>query len=210
MRVRLLFSGIVILCACALTAQPGLSQEKKPMGVKEKPAAMDEMMKKMMEIATPGEPHKFLNDFVGSWETATSVWMEGPSKPPTVTKGTAEVKWALGGRFLVQEAKGEMMGMPFEGMGITGYDNFNKKYVSFWVDNMGTAMYTSEGTSDQSGKVITFYGKMDEPTTGEHDKNVKYVSRIIDKDKHAFEIHDLAIGEPNTKVVEITYTRKTK
>ncbi len=32
------------------------------------------------------------------------------------------------------------MGMPFEGMGIDGYDNLAKQYVSTWVDNMGTGI----------------------------------------------------------------------
>jgi len=56
--------------------------------------------------------------------------------------------------------------------------------------------------------MLTLYGKMDKPMTGEHNKNVKYVTRIVGPDKHIFEVHDLAIGEPNTKVVEVTYTRK--
>jgi len=101
-----------------------------------------------------------------------------------------------------------MMGMPMTGMGVTGYDNFDKKYVSFWIDNLSTAMYLSEGSIDPAGKVLSLYGKMDEPMTGEHDKNVKYVSRVVDPDKFVFEIHDLAIPEPNTKVVEVVYTRK--
>ena len=78
----------------------------------------------------------------------------------------------------------------------------------FWIDDMGTVMSTGDGNFDQSGKVLTLFGKMDEPTTGEYDKNVKYVSRWIDNNKFIFEIHDLAIGEPNTKVIEVEYTRK--
>jgi hypothetical protein len=65
-----------------------------------------------------------------------------------------------------------------------------------------------EGTFDRSGKVLTMYGKMNEWMTGELGKTVKYVTRVVSKDKHVFEIHDLSIGEPNTKVIEVTYTRK--
>ena len=54
----------------------------------------------------------------------------------------------------------------------------------------------------------THPAKQGESTTGEHDKNVKYVYRFIDKDKYVFEIHDLAIGEPNTKVIDVVNTRK--
>ncbi len=209
MNIRKLFCRIVLICLSAtITSAP--SQDKKAATEATAPAMpnMEEMMKKWMEVITPSENHKRLDGFAGSWETATTIWMQGPGNPPTVTKGTAEIKWILGGRYLQQEIKGEMMGKPLNGVGFTGYDNFNKKYVSFWIDDMSTAMLVSEGGFDQFGKVLTTYGKMDEPMTGEHDKNVKYVSRFAGPDKFIFEIHDLAIGEPNTQVVEVTYTRK--
>src|SRR2546428_3031197 len=123
-----------------------------------------------MEMAAVGEPHQALDPLVGKWETASRFWMGGPDSPAMDTKGSAEIKQIMDGRFLVQEASGDFMGMPFKGMGITGYDNFKKKYVSFWIDNMGTAMFTSLGTMDPSGKVINFYGQLDEPMTGEQDK----------------------------------------
>ena len=168
---------------------------------------MDEMMKIWKAAATPGEAHKKLDAMAGSWNIQAKMWM-GPDAPPMESKGTAEFKWVLGNRFLMEEMKGEMMGMPMTGIGYNGYDNVNKKYTMFWLDNFGTAMSYAEGAADQSGKIFTMYGKMDEPTTGEHDKNVKYVTRIIDKDTWIFEMHDLAIGEPNTKVMELTYNRK--
>lgn len=79
-----------------------------------------------------------------------------------------------------------MMGRPMSGIGFTGYDNLNKKFISFWIGDMSTAMYNSEGGFDQTGKVLTTYGKMDEPMTGKHDKNVKYVWRSVSADKLIF------------------------
>ena len=55
------------------------------------------------------------------------------------------------------------------------------------------------GASDQR--------KLDEYLTGEHDKMVKSVFRFVSEDEMKLEVHDLPIGESNTKVVEITYTR---
>lgn len=202
-KLSVCFFALIVFAASAFAQEKKTGEMKSPA-----PAAMDEMMQKWMETIKPGEPHKGFNDFVGSWETTTSIWMQGHDAPPTVTKGTAEFKMIMDGRYLLQETTGEMMGMPMTGMGVTGYDNFNKKYVSFWIDNMSTAMYTSEGSFDPTGKVMSLYGKMDEPMTGEHDKNVKYVSRMVGPDKQIFEVHDLAIPEPNTKVVEVVYTRK--
>jgi hypothetical protein len=103
-----------------------------------------------------------------------------------------------------------MMGMPVEGTGIIGFDNMNRKYVMSWIDNMGTSLLTANGNSDTAGTVFTFFGTMDELMTGEHDKTVKYVYRMHGRNSYTFEIHDMTIPEPNTKVVEIVYTRKAK
>jgi len=169
--------------------------------------AMQEAMKKMMEQATPGDAHKKLDVLAGTWDATMTIWMDGPDKPPMVTKGKTSFKWILGGRFLEEDATGEMMGQPYTGLGILGYDNMNKKYTMMWIDNTSTANFTADGTADPSGTTLTYFGKMDEPVTGEHGKTVKYVLRILGKDKHVFEIHDLSMPEAATKMVEISYTR---
>ncbi|MDH4068914.1 MAG: DUF1579 domain-containing protein [Ignavibacteria bacterium] len=166
---------------------------------------MEAMMKLWEQVSTPGEQHARLNDLVGSWTAKSTMWMD-PEHPMEST-GAAEVRWVLGKRFLQQEFSGEMMGKPLNGIGYTGYDIYNKKYVSFWIDNSSTAMFTSEGSFDQTGKVLSMYGTMDEWMTGERDKNVKYVTRIQGKDSFVFEVYDLSIGE-NAKAVQIEYVRK--
>lgn len=198
----LLFMSVVLL---SLLVCPAMNAQEK--GTSQDPG-MAEMMKKWMDAATPGDNHKKLGDLVGSWDLTTSMYMGGPGSEPTISKGSAEITWIMGGRFISQDIKGEMMGMPMTGLGITGYDNMNRKYVSFWIDNTATGMYTAGGHFNQDGTVLSLYGTSDEPMTGEHGKNVKYVTRFISKDKFVHEIHDLAIGEPNTLVVKIVYERK--
>jgi hypothetical protein len=130
-----------------------------------------------------------------------------PDGPPIVNKGSAKVGWILGGRFVQEDFSGEFVGKPFHGIGTTGFDNVKKKYVGSWVDDMGTGMFISEGTADEQGKLFTFHGKMDDPMTGQKNKPVKFVIRILDPDKHTFEMHDLTLGE-KSKTMEMTYTRK--
>lgn len=208
MKVRIMMFAFVMACALALMTNQVFSQEKGGSKNEAKPALdMQEMMKKWAEAAKPGEPHRLLDQFVGKWDIAMRMWME-PGKPPMETKSTADVKWIMDGRFLLEESTGQIMGQPHKGMGITGYDNFKQKYISSWIENMSTGMYTSEGTFDQSGKVLTLHGKIDEPMTGERDKLVRFVARFISKDKHIFEIYDL-VGRPDEfKAVEMIYTRK--
>ncbi len=200
-----------LLLAISVLAAPLVAQttEKEKAPHVAQGANQEEMMKKWAAVSTPGEAHKKLDDLAGNWDVESKVWNGGPDKPPTITKATSTFTWVLGGRFLRQEMKGEMMGMPLEGVGYTGYDNYNKKYIEFWIDNSSTAMFTMSGFVDQTGKVFTFYGSMDEWMTGENGKPVKYVTRILNKDKNIFEIHDLTITGANTKIVEMTYTRKT-
>ena len=168
------------------------------------------MMRKWLHFMTPSQGHKRLAALAGSWDVLSRSWWEGAGKPPVESKGTAEVQWILGGRYLQMNYRSEMMGMPLEGIGVLGYDNFNRKYVMSWIDNMGTALSTAEGTCDTAGTIFTLFGKMDEPLTDEHDKTAMYVYRILGPNTYAFEIHDMSLPEGTTKAVELIYTRKAK
>ena len=193
----LLFTG--------LTVGTALSEDK---GALEKmdPAKMAEAMKKVEAAGAPGPAHKALEPLIGEWNAEVKSWM-APDAPPTVSKGTSKAEWAMEGRFVREEFQGEVMGKPFHGMSLSGYDNIKQKYNSLWVDDMSTAIFTSEGTSENDSKVITFNSKMDCPMTGEKDMPVKQVIRILNSDKHVFEMHDPRKGE-KSKTMEITYTRK--
>jgi hypothetical protein len=207
MNLRNIFCGIAMAGVLLIPAEHVFAQDKSKGGEKA-PAISQEMMKRWTEAATPGESHKLLDQFVGKWDVSTRMWFEGPGKPPTEGKAAVEIKWILDGRFLQEDAASEMMGMPHKSIAITGYDNIKKKYVVSYMDNMGTAIFTGEGTIDESGKVMTLFGKFDEPMTGERDKVIKMVTRLIGPDKHTFEIYDLVGTSSEFKSLEMTYVRK--
>lgn len=191
-------------CACC--------RESKTCAKPAQPAAVakpteEEMMKKWMEAATPGAPHKLLDAFVGEWNVASKWWMD-PQSPPMESKGTSSKKWILDGRFLQEDFNGEMMGQPFKGTGLTGYDNMKRQYNSSWVDSSTTSMLVSLGAASADGKTFTFDSKMDDCMTGEKDKPVRFVLKVMSKDQHVFEMFDLG-GGSEKKVGEMTYTRKS-
>jgi hypothetical protein len=123
-------------------------------------------------------------------------------------KGVATISWLIEGRWLQLAGSGTQMGMPAQSFMILGYDNFKQSFVTAGVSSVDTALTTSEGDMDPSGKALITYGTLDEYTTGEHDKMVRYVWRFQSPDSMTLELHDLPIGEKNTKVVEITFKRK--
>lgn len=176
---------------------------------------MAAMMKKMTDAMTPGPMHKHLEPMVGKWNSSTKAWMGGPDSEPSVSTGTMESKWVLGGRYVQETHKsmfkmpgpdGQMQEYPFEGMGLTGYDNFKKMYTFSWADNMSTQILTGLGTYSADKKALTLYGTMDEAMLDTVGRTVKYVHRMVDKNTHVFEIYDLHAGE-DYKMLEVTYER---
>ncbi len=171
------------------------------------PGEMAAMMEKVKQFTEPGKHHRILERFIGKWDTETRFFMG--ETPTPAEKGTAETSWLMDGRWIQTRAKGRMMGRPIEGHTVMGYDNFKMSYVATSVSSMDTAMIRSEGDMDPGGKAILLYGTLDEYLSGEHDKMVKTVMRFVSDDQFVMEVHDLPIGEKNTKVVEITYKRST-
>ena len=150
--------------------------------------------------------HKVLDIWAGSWELQCKMWM-APGAPPSESGGTATAAWILGGRFMEMTFKTTMMGQPFEGRAINGYNNLRKTYQGFWVDNMGTAMTVNTGKAAADGKSLTFEGKMDDPMTGKMNNTYRFIERYVSKDEIQQEIHDLSLGK-DSKIMETIYKRK--
>lgn len=170
------------------------------------PEAMAKMMAKAKHYTQPGQHHKVLERFLGKWNTELRVFMGAKAGP--AEKGTAETSWLMKGRWLQIKSTGTMMGRAVTSFWLMGYDNFKQSYVATSVSDWDTAMNRSEGDLDRTGKTMLLYGTIDEYLTGELDKMVKVVYRFKSEDRIVMELHDLPIGEHNTKVVEIVYTRK--
>jgi Protein of unknown function (DUF1579) len=193
---------IALTCLClVMSASLVTAKEKKP----SKQMDQQAMMELWKKLATPGEPHKLFATLAGSWTTTTKEWME-PGKPPTESTGTAEMKMLLDGRFLYQEYNSQMMGQPFSGVGIDAYDNMTKKYVTAWIDSMGTGIFMMEGTASADGKTITLKGSHPEPGGGR--MTHRAIWKIVDNNTQTFDMYGAHRGGKETKMLEITYTRK--
>jgi hypothetical protein len=167
-------------------------------------ADMKAMMKKWMDFATPGAGHKKLDPLVGKWDYVQKVWMQ-PDSPPTESSGQTEVRWIMGERFLQIESTGKFLDKPYSSVWLLGYDNFKKKYVSCYFDNLGSGLYPSQGSAGPGERAVTLVGQMDDWYTGEHDRAFSYVIRSVSKDKWTSEMTDLASG---AKSMEVVYSRQ--
>jgi len=194
---QIMLTGLCLV----MTASFVMAKEKK----QEKQMDPQAMMEEYKKLGAPGEPHKLFASLAGSWTTKTKEWME-PDKPPTESTGSVEMKMLLDGRFLQQELTGNMMGQPYSGVGITAYDNLRKRYVSTWIDNMGTGIFTMEGTASADGKTITLKGQHAVPGGGH--MTHRAIWKIVDSNTQTFDMFGTHPGGKEMKVMEIAYTRK--
>ncbi len=219
MRSRTLFAATALFActagiAAALTFQDKSKTAPPPPQGKAAPAAapaappgMDPAtMAKMSAYAMPGPEHKMLASKAGKWHGKGKFSMS-PDGPAMDSDIDTEYTMIMGDRFQSDVTKSDFGGMPFEGHGLYGFDNVTKKYVSTWVDNMGTGIMYMEGTYDAASKTLTMTGNMTDPAAGKSTP-AKMVSRDTGADSFVLEMHGT---DPKTgkmyKAFEIAYTR---
>ncbi|MBL8802274.1 MAG: DUF1579 family protein [Planctomycetes bacterium] len=201
--LTLAFASLATLSAGALWLQ-----EQKPKRFTHPTSKdADGGMARWMATMKPGPAHARLAELVGKYDTTMRMWM-APGQPPMEEKGSAEFVWFAEGKWLQENWTMTMMGQPSKGLSILGYDNFKERYVWSKVDSLQTCITGAFGHFDQSGDNLILWGTIDEPMTPEQDKQVKYVYRGFGQDKFVLEVHDMMIGEANTKVLEIEYRKR--
>lgn len=205
---KALFVIVLVTACCALGVAVGFSSAKDEPKMSEadmKAMGMDPaMMQKCMEAAAVGPQHEKFKAWVGTWKTeVSSFWMD-PANPMKST-GTATFELDLGGRVLRGVHKGDMMGMPFEGRSLDGYDNVKGKNWNLWMDNMSTWPMMSWGGPTADGKSISLTGTSWDPMMSK-EQTYKMVSTNVDAKTNRFEMY-LVEGGKESKMMEIIYSR---
>ena len=140
------------------------------------------------QIPKPGPEHEMLAKLTGDWEVSGA------------GEGKTTYKMMLGGLWLESTFKGKFGGMDFEGRGLDTYDPAKKKYISVWVDSMGTSPLVLEGTYDKEKKTLTMEGEgpMPDGSTGKYTSVTEYV----DDDTTNF-----TLSAGGQEMVKLTYKR---
>jgi len=173
---------------------------------KRQPAAMSEeaMMAQWQAAMTPSADHARLTPMVGTWRAKTTFTM-APGAPPQVHEGTSVHRFVLGGRYLEQIYKGIAMGMPFEGIGYTGYDNVKKRYVGTWMDTFCTGPMNSVGVGRPTDEKIDFVADSIEPSGKK--KVFEAIVRIRNHEHHSYEMWTKGPNGKKFRAMLVEYER---
>lgn len=155
--------------------------------------------------ATPGPQHAVLAKMAGEF-TLTFKMFNEPGAEPEVSTGTSSRRMILGGRYLEETVHSSVMGQPFEGRGLTGYDNVTGSWWGSWIDTMSTAIMITGGAWDEETGVGTFEGEFNDPVTGELQSSRSVIRRLPNGDELMEMYMTTAVGE--AKSMEILYQRR--
>lgn len=165
----------------------------------------EEHMKQYLEATAPGAHHEAFKSRAGKWNAEIKIF-GAPGTEPAVAKATSTYEVIMGGRFMTQRIEGEVMGSPFVGMGVSGFDKTSGKHTTYWFDNTGTQSVYSEGECSDHCMKEWYQTSITDAMTGQESK-VKMVTKVISDDKHVFEWYQAGADGEMAKTMEIVYTR---
>jgi hypothetical protein len=176
-----------------------------PLNARPAPQDPQKAMDAYMKAGAVTENHAYLNRFAGSWTARTTMWTV-PGQPPSTSENMFEGKMILGGRFVSMAYIGTMMGRPFEGVQISGYDNMQKKYVTLWLDDTSTSFFLLAGARDAVKDILNQTGEWADPLGGM--TKVRAATRFLNPNEYVFEQFMILPDGKELKSMEMRCTRK--
>ena len=149
--------------------------------------------------------HFELAKMAGSWTGLTQTWF-GPGDPVDTSTWRGTIRSILGGRFMLHEYTGMMMGEALSGIAIIGHHIKDGKFQSAWADSfhMGTGIMLSEGSGE--GKLFEALGHY----TGSGPGDVwgwRTEMQMPDNDTLIITMYNITPEGEATKAVETHYKR---
>ncbi len=186
-----------------------VAQNSEPIVLPPPPSAEEiAMMKAYESYATPGEEHTKMANDVGDWLENITIW-SAPGAPPMKSTSKMAVTMVLEGRYQQAMHNGTFNNMPFKGLSTLAYDNAKKKYISTWIDNMGTGIMVMEGKPNASGKMMEMKGTQVDPVTGK-DMEVREEIYFTDKNTQKMKMFMTPVNGKEFQSMEILMTRMGK
>ncbi|UYQ94415.1 DUF1579 domain-containing protein [Chitinophaga horti] len=166
---------------------------------------MEAPKKSKFDISLENGRHRELAKMTGNWKGIAKTWFE-PDKLADESPVTASIAPALGGRFLLYQYQGTMMGKPLEGLAIIGYTFEKNSYQVAWIDSfhMGTGILFSESQpGDDQLSVLGSYGGPDIPVPWGWRTEVL----LVNDDELVMTAYNITPEGEEAKATEVVYTR---
>jgi hypothetical protein len=181
-----------LLLGVGLSVGPAGAEQKKDAAPPEAP------------MAKPGPEHALLARDVGTWDASLEMRM-APNDKPQVSQGVEQSR-LLGGLWLITDFKATVMGQPFEGHGVMGFDPMKKKYVGTWVDSMSLGISPSEASYDPATRTLA--GWMEGPDMTGKITRSRETTVWKNDDTRVFTIYSKSPEGVEFPGLQITYTRR--
>jgi hypothetical protein len=199
MRTSLRTWAFGLAAAAALVAGVAAARAKDE---PKKPAPAMEM-EAWEKMNAAGPHHKAMERFAGEWDAEVTTMM--PDGSELRSKGKQTARMILGGKFLETTFEGSMMGKPYHGRGLMGYDNMKKKYVSTWADSMSTGIMVFVGDAPADGKVFTSTAEQTSPDG--KTEMWREVTTVHDDRSYTFDMFVVTPDGKDFKMMSIKYTK---
>jgi len=199
MKVKMFIAGTVGLAACGVLLGAAMLNQDS--------AGTDggsnaEMMKAWMAYSMPGPGQAKLATRAGKWDVAVTHWM-APGTPPQTSQGTSTFEMKYGGRYLFQNYYGDWDGNPFEGFGISAYNNKTGKYQFTWLDSLATGLM--QGSGEFNGGTLEWTGMATDPIRG--DMPMRGVETFVNADEFTSAMYAPGPDGKEFKMMAFVYTR---
>lgn len=146
---------------------------------------------------------KKLEPMVGEWEVSMTMHTPMGAMPAEGVEKNRMVcdKW------LESDFTSEIMGMPFQGRGLFGWDAQKERYSGVWVDNMSAEMAFMEGVWSDEEKAIVWTYEQVNGMTGQSG-TARTVDAQTDADTRNAKFHFKPDGGEEEVTMELAYRRK--
>ncbi len=158
----------------------------------------NEMFEKMMKYINPAKEHEALHLFAGKWKQ-NLIRISGKDEIPGV--GKSENNIIFGGRFLEMRFNQNYDNYTVNGIIYLGFNNMNKEYFLFGIDELGTASLNAKGSFDAKTNSLNLKGILSDPVTL---KNIDVEINITKDRENKFTFEEFTVvNGKKTKVLLI-------
>jgi len=190
-----------------IVMSPLAGQAAQGADAQEKQAASNSSQDWRVKLSLPGPDHERLNALIGEWNTAIKFWRRPDDEAVELT-GSVTCRWALGGRFIEEQAED----MPpqeggFQSLGYLGYNRKTELYERFWMTNTSTGMFSERGRYDPDSNLIRTRGSEIDPDSGVVILTTSEL-KIESPSRHSLTAYATGADGVRWKQLEIIYSKK--